>query len=93
MRGVTINGCAKGIGMAKQDEALFEESSQGAVSLATAVGFIFGLVLMLGGLLLLSYAFSSSLEPMVAMAMFAGGLVSSWLGFAIPFAFMGRSSR
>lgn len=79
--------------MAKKDEALFEESSQGAVGLATAAGFIFGLVFVLGGLLLMSYSFSSSFEPEMAMIFFSGGLIATFLGFAIPFTFLGRSER
>ena len=37
--------------MAKQNEALFEESSQGAVSAVTAVVFTLSIVLAFGGML------------------------------------------
>lgn len=71
--------------MAKQSENLFEESSQGAVGGVTAIVFILSFVLAMGGLVLASYGFNPTLEPMTELFIFSGGLVLSFIGFAIPF--------
>ncbi|MBK0420857.1 hypothetical protein JD292_02025 [Leucobacter sp. CSA2] len=72
--------------MAKQESAaLFEESSQGAVSVVTAIGFLFSLVLVVGGMIGMSYGFQPSLGT-AELWIFAGGLVATFIGFLIPFA-------
>lgn len=71
--------------MAKQNEALFEESSQGAVSAITAFILILSLVLVAGGMVLASYAFQPGLDQHVMAFVFAGGLLATVLGFAVPF--------
>jgi hypothetical protein len=71
--------------MAKQNEALFEESSQGAVGVSTAIGFIVSMVLMLGGFVLMSYAFTA--DPAAGLWEFVGGLVAVFVGFMIPFSY------
>ena len=71
--------------MAKQNEALFEESSQGAVGVATALTFIVSMVLMLGGFVLMSYAFTA--DHTAGLWEFVGGLVAVVLGFMIPFSY------
>lgn len=68
--------------MAKQNEALFEESSQGAVSAVTAVAFVLSLVLMVGGMVLSGYAFTSEAPDML---IFASGLGAMILSFVLPF--------
>ena len=59
--------------MAKQNEALFEESSQGAVSAVTAVVFTLSIVLAFGGMIVSSYAFGAGDAD---IPLFAGGPVS-----------------
>lgn len=71
--------------MAKQNEALFEESSQGAVGVVTAVAFIISMVLMLGGFVLMSYAFTA--DHTAGLWEFVGGLAAVVIGFMIPFSF------
>lgn len=71
--------------MAKQSENLFEESSQGAVSGVTAVVFVFSFILAMGGIVLMSYGFNPDLTPTSEMLIFAGGLLATFLGFALPF--------
>lgn len=71
--------------MAKQNEALFEESSQGSVSAITAAILILSIVLAFGGLVLMSYAFGTDHTPTSGFFTFAGGLLATVLGFAIPF--------
>jgi hypothetical protein len=69
--------------MAKQDNvALFEESSQGAVSAATVIVFVFSVVLVFGGMVVFSYAFG---PESFNFEIFAGGLVASIVGFLLPF--------
>ncbi|WP_336658638.1 hypothetical protein [Leucobacter sp. USHLN153] len=71
--------------MAKQENAaLFEESSQGAVSAVTAIVFILSVVLAFGGLVVMSYGLQPSLGAGEAWV-FAGGLAATILGFAVPF--------
>lgn len=72
--------------MAKQNtEALFEESSEGAVSAVTAVVFVLSMVLAFGGLIAASYSFSDSFYGVSGFLLFGGGLLASVLGFALPF--------
>ena len=68
--------------MAKKDDHLFEESSQGSVSALTGIFLIFSVVLAFGGLLLASYAFGADVP---ATELWVGGLLICCLGFAIPF--------
>jgi hypothetical protein len=61
--------------MAKQ-ETLFEESSQGAVSAVTAIAFILSIVLVVGGMVLMSFGFNVELGQVVELWTFATGLRS-----------------
>lgn len=79
--------------MTKQNEALFEESSQGAVSAVTAVVLVLSIVLAFGGLVLMSYGFSSEHTEMMSFSIFAGGLLATVLGFAIPFNLLPSSGK
>lgn len=78
--------------MAKKNEALFEESSQGAVSAVTAAGFILSLLLAFGGLVLMSYGFDPELGS-AGLWIFAAGLAASIIGFALPFNIIGASGK
>jgi len=70
--------------MAKQEnEALFEESSRGAVGAVTAIMFILSIVLVFGGIVLMSYGVNPSLGAAEVWT-FAGGLLAIVLGFALP---------
>lgn len=71
--------------MAKQNEALFEESSQGAVSAVTAFAFVVSVVLFFGGILLSSYAFELGHDEAL---IFGAGLLATCLGSIIPFAWL-----
>lgn len=71
--------------MAKQNEALFEESSQGAVSAVTALVFTLSLVLFVGGMVLASYGFGAGDADIV---IFSGGLAASCLGLILPFTWL-----
>lgn len=71
--------------MAKQNEALFEESSQGAVSAVTAFAFVVSVVLFFGGILLSSYAFELGHDEAL---IFGAGLLATCLGAIIPFAWL-----
>ncbi|RGE23664.1 hypothetical protein [Leucobacter sp. wl10] len=73
--------------MAKRNEALFEESSQGAVSAVTGVVFALSMVLVLGGFWLMSFAVNPDLGAAELWA-FAGGLAATVIGFALPFALL-----
>jgi len=83
--------------MAKQNEALFEESSQGAVSAVTATVFVLSMVLMVGGLVLSAYAFNADggaghgEGPSVVL--FVVGLLATVLGFAVPFNLLPSSGK
>lgn len=68
--------------MAKKNEELFEESSQGGVSAVTAVFFILGIALGFGGILMAGYAFGPDVP---SLELFSFGLLLSALGFALPF--------
>lgn len=69
--------------MAKQENvALFEESSQGSVSLTTVVGFVLSLVLTFGGMVFATYAFGAD---SLHWEIFAIGLAATILGLLIPF--------
>lgn len=71
--------------MAKKNEALFEESSQGAVSAVTAFVSIISFVLAFGGIIVAGYAFGADVP---AAELFVGGMLASFLGFALPFTFL-----
>lgn len=70
--------------MAKND-ALFEESSQGAVSAVTAFVFIISMVLAFGGLVAMTYAFDPALSGGASFAIFTGSLLVSIVGWILPF--------
>lgn len=78
--------------MAK-NEALFEESSQGAVSAVTAFVFVVSAILAFGGILLASYAFDSTISEGAAIWLFSGGLAASIVGFMLPFTFLGATGK
>ena len=78
--------------MAK-NEALFEESSQGAVSVVTAFIFVVSLVLAFGGIYLASFAFDSGISEMAGIWMFGGGLLASVVGFMLPFTLLGATGK
>lgn len=71
--------------MAKQNEALFEESSQGAVSAVTALVFVVSVVLVFGGMVLSSYGFGAGDAD---IALFCWGLVATFLGLILPFTWL-----
>lgn len=71
--------------MAKQNEALFEESSQGAVSAVTALVFVLSVVLVFGGMVLSSYGFGAGDAD---IALFCWGLVATFLGLILPFTWL-----
>jgi len=79
--------------MTKQNDALFEESSQGAVSAVTAVVLILSIALGFGGLVVMSYAFGSEHSELMSFGIFSGGLLATVLGFAIPFNLLPSSGR
>ena len=68
--------------MAKQNEALFEESSQGAVSAVTALVFTLSMVLVFGGMIVSSYAFGAGDADIL---LFSGGLAATIIGLILPF--------
>ena len=71
--------------MAKQESgALFEESSQGAVSAVTAFVFLLSIALTLGGFVIMSFGVNIELGQ-AELWTFAAGLVATVLGFVIPF--------
>lgn len=71
--------------MAKQNDALFEESSQGSVSAVTALAFILSFVLLFGGMVLSSYGFGAGDAD---IALFCWGLAASFLGLILPFTWL-----
>lgn len=71
--------------MAKKDDHLFEESSQGAVSALTGFFLIVAAVLGFGGLIIAGYAFGADVP---ATELWVGGLLMSCLGFATAFTFI-----
>lgn len=68
--------------MAKRDDALFEESSQGAVSAVTAIVFILSFALVVGGMVVFSYGFGMGDAD---LWIFTVGLVATFIGFLLPF--------
>ena len=68
--------------MAKQNEALFEESSQGAVSAVTAIVFVLSAVLVFGGMVLFSFGFGTEGAD---LPIFTAGLLAVIVGFVLPF--------
>ncbi|GAA2186945.1 MULTISPECIES: hypothetical protein [Leucobacter] len=79
--------------MAKQETgALFEESSQGAVSAVTAIVFVISIVLVLGGFVIMSYGVNPELGA-AELWTFAGGLAAASLGFALPFSLLPISGK
>lgn len=71
--------------MAKQNEALFEESSQGSVSAITALVFVVSAVLVFGGMYLLGWGFEAEAAD---MWFFSGGLAAMFVGLMLPFAWL-----
>jgi len=71
--------------MAKQNEALFEESSQGAVSAVTATIVVLSIVLLIGGLVLMGYSFQAGLADTPSLWLFIAGFFATTVSFAIPF--------
>ena len=78
--------------MAKND-ALFEESSQGAVSAMTAFVFIISVVLAFGGLIVMTYAFDPALSGGASFAIFTGSLLASIVGWILPFAWLPKIGK
>ncbi|NLA65427.1 MAG: hypothetical protein GX862_05775 [Leucobacter sp.] len=76
--------------MAKQNEALFEESSQGSVSAITAVFFVLSTVLVLGGMVLFSYGFGTGESD---IWLFSAGLAATIIGFILPFAVLPKIGK
>lgn len=73
--------------MAKQNEALFEESSQGAVSAVTALVFTLSMVLVFGGMVLSSYGFGAGSNELDTL-LFVGGLAATFIGLILPFTWL-----
>lgn len=67
--------------MAKKNDDLFEESSQGAVSAISAFMIVISVICAFGGLVLAGYAFG---QDVPAVELFVAGIALSFLGFAIP---------
>lgn len=78
--------------MAKRNEALFEESSQGAVSAVTGLVFILSMALVLGGFVLMSYGFNPDLGS-AELWTFTGGLAATVLGFMLPFTLLPTTGK
>lgn len=78
--------------MAKKNEQLFEESSQGAVGAVTAIAFLLSIVLVFGGMILSSYGFGGPNES-VDLTIFSVGLAAVILGFVIPFAALSATGK
>lgn len=78
--------------MAKKNENLFEESSQGAVSAVTALSFILSIVLVFGGMILTSYAFGGVSET-TDLTIFSVGLAAIIIGFFIPFGLLSALNK
>lgn len=72
----------------QENGPLFEESSRGGVSAVTAVVFVVSMVLAFGGMVLMSYGFNPGMGETKELWMFFGGLVSSAVGFIVPFALL-----
>ncbi|MGR4010661.1 hypothetical protein [Leucobacter sp. 1207-22] len=70
--------------MAK-NEQLFEESSQGATSAITVIGFVISCVFVFGGFYLFGAGFNAELPQMTQLAIFSGGLLAQLVGWGIPF--------
>lgn len=66
----------------KADENLFEERSNGSVSAVTAVFFVLSSILLFGGVLVMSWAFT---VDEWALELFSGGLLMMTLGLILPF--------
>lgn len=80
--------------MAKQqNEALFEESSRGAVGAVTAFVFILSVVLAFGGMVVMSFGFQPELGTGVEASIFIGGLIACILGFVIPFTWLAATGK
>lgn len=80
--------------MAKENtQALFEESSRGAVSAITAVFFVLSIVLSMGGIILMSYGFNVTIGEFNELWLFVGGLAASTIGFAIPFTILPKIGK
>lgn len=70
---------------AKQDNTeLFAESSRGAVSALTFVGFILAALLFFGGMVVMSYGFGG-VDTTQDTVIFVLGLIASFAGVSIAF--------
>lgn len=75
--------------MAKENtQALFEESSRGAVSAVTAVFFVLSIVLSMGGIVLMGYGFNVEIGAITELWIFSAGLAATVIGFMLPFAIL-----
>lgn len=79
----------------QQPAALFEESSQGAVSVVTAFVFVLSIVLAFGGIVLASFGFTAfGDEPgHPSLFLFASGLALSVIGFILPFTLLPATGK
>lgn len=72
--------------MAKeQDDALFEESSRGKVGASKLIAFSLSVILVFGGMVVMSYGFNSALSQTAQFWVFVIGQMTTLAGFAIPF--------
>ncbi|PII85353.1 hypothetical protein BMH32_07535 [Leucobacter sp. OLJS4] len=79
----------------QQPAALFEESSQGAVSVVTAFVFVLSIVLAFGGIVLASFGFTAFGDEAghPSMFLFASGLALSVIGFILPFTLLPATGK
>jgi hypothetical protein len=68
----------------QENNELFAESSRGAVSALTFVGFIFAAVLFFGGMVVMSFGFGGATTTQDAI-IFIVGIASSFAGVGIAF--------
>ena len=78
--------------MAKQhnNEQLFDEASNGGVGALTALVFVLGMALVIGGSVLLSYVFSWDANIPLG---FTGGFLMITIGFFLPFTALPASGK
>lgn len=68
---------------AKQDNSeLFAESSRGAVSALTFVGFLLSAILFFGGMVVMSFSFTGASTDTLTFIL---GIISSFAGVGIAF--------
>lgn len=78
--------------MAK-NEALFEESSRGAVSAVTGLVVVLSFILAFGGFYLMSVPFDAGIDETAALWTFTGGLIATCLGFFLPFTLLSSTGK